>query len=159
MKVRVGTGFDVHPLVAGRPLILGGVRLDHPRGLAGHSDADVLAHAVADALLGAAGLGDLGRHFPPGDARTAGADSLGLLTQVGKLVAAQGWVIGNVDATVIAERPRLAPHLDAMRENLARAMGVPVEDVSVKAKTSETLGYVGREEGIAVHAVALIQRP
>lgn len=158
MKVRVGTGFDVHPLVAGRPLILGGVRLNHPRGLAGHSDADVLAHAVSDALLGAAGLGDLGRHFPPGDPRYAGADSLGLLTQVGALVAAQGWAIGNVDATVIAEAPRLAPHLDAMRANLARALGVPVEDVSVKAKTSEKLGYVGREEGIAAQAVALIQR-
>jgi 2-C-methyl-D-erythritol 2,4-cyclodiphosphate synthase len=159
MNVRVGTGFDVHPLVAGRPLILGGVRLEHPRGLAGHSDADVLAHAVADALLGAAGLGDLGRHFPPGDARYAGADSLGLLAQVRALVAAQGWSIGNVDATVIAEAPRLAPHLDAMRANLARALGVPLADVSVKAKTSEKLGYVGREEGIAAQAVALIQRP
>lgn len=159
MNVRVGTGFDVHPLVAGRPLILGGVRLEHPRGLAGHSDADVLAHAVADALLGAAGLGDLGRHFPPGDARYAGADSLGLLSRVRALVAAQGWAIGNVDATVIAEAPRLAPHLDAMRANLARALGVPLADVSVKAKTSEKLGYVGREEGIAAQAVALIQRP
>jgi len=158
MKVRVGTGFDVHPLVAGRPLILGGVRLDHPRGLAGHSDADVLAHAVADALLGAAGLGDLGRHFPPGDPRYSGADSLGLLTQVGGLITAQGWTIGNVDATVIAEQPRLAPHLDAMAANLARALGVPAGDVSVKAKTSETLGALGREEGIAAQAVALLQR-
>jgi len=158
MQVRVGTGFDVHPLAAGRPLILGGVRIAHPRGLAGDSDADVLAHAVSDALLGAAGLGDLGTHFPPGDPRYAGADSLGLLTQVCELIKGRGWRLGNVDATVIAERPRLAPHLDAMRTNLARALGVPPDAVSVKAKTSEKLGYVGREEGIAAQAVALIQR-
>ena len=158
MQVRVGTGFDVHPLAAGRPLILGGVRIAHPRGLAGDSDADVLAHAVSDALLGAAGLGDLGTHFPPGDPRYAGADSLGLLTQVCALIKGRGWRLGNVDATVIAERPRLAPHLGAMRTNLARALGVPPDAVSVKAKTSDKLGYVGREEGIAAQAVALIQR-
>lgn len=158
MQVRVGTGFDVHPLAEGRPLILGGVRIAHPRGLSGHSDADVLAHAVSDALLGAAGLGDLGMHFPPGDPRYAGADSLGLLVQVRTMIQARGWSIGNVDATVMAERPRLAPHLDAMRTNLARALGVPVDTVSVKAKTGEKLGYVGREEGIAAQAVALIQR-
>ncbi len=158
MQVRVGTGFDVHPLVEGRPLILGGVRIAHSRGLSGHSDADVLAHAVSDALLGAAGLGDLGMHFPPDDPRYAGADSLSLLSQVCTRIQARGWNVGNVDATVIAERPRLAPHLDAMRANLARVLGVSVDTVSVKAKTSEKLGYVGREEGIAAQAVALIQR-
>jgi 2-C-methyl-D-erythritol 2,4-cyclodiphosphate synthase len=157
MKVRVGTGFDVHPLVEGRALILGGVRLEHPRGLSGHSDADVLAHAVSDALLGAAGLGDLGQHFPPGDPRYAGADSLGLLARVHTLLQAKGWRIGNIDATVIAERPRLSPYLAAMQANLARALGIPAEDVSVKAKTSEKLGHLGREEGIAAQAVALIE--
>lgn len=156
MKVRIGTGFDVHPLVEGRPLILGGVRLDHPRGLAGHSDADVLAHALADALLGAAALGDLGEHFPPGDPATAGANSLALLERVVKLVRAQGWRVGNADCTVIAERPKVAPHRDAMRKNLARALGVPLADVSVKATTTERLGFTGREEGIAAQAVVLI---
>ncbi len=159
MKVRVGAGFDVHPLVEGRPLILGGVRLDHPRGLAGHSDADVLAHAVADALLGAAALGDLGQHFPPGDPTTAGADSLGLLGRVVELVRAQGWRVGNVDCTVIAERPKVAPHREAMRENLARALGIPLANVSVKATTTERLGFTGREEGIAAQAVVLIVGP
>jgi 2-C-methyl-D-erythritol 2,4-cyclodiphosphate synthase len=156
VKVRIGTGFDVHPLVEGRPLILGGVRLDHPRGLAGHSDADVLAHALADALLGAAALGDLGEHFPPGDPATAGANSLALLERVVKLVRAQGWRVGNADCTVIAERPKVAPHRDAMRKNLARALGVPLADVSVKATTTERLGFTGREEGIAAQAVVLI---
>jgi len=159
MKVRVGAGFDVHPLVEGRPLILGGVRLDHSRGLAGHSDADVLAHAVADALLGAAALGDLGQYFPPGDPNTAGADSLELLGQVATLVRERGWRVGNVDCTVIAERPKVAPHRDAMRENLARALGIPFADVSVKATTTERLGFTGREEGIAAQAVVLILGP
>jgi 2-C-methyl-D-erythritol 2,4-cyclodiphosphate synthase len=158
MKLRVGQGFDVHPLAAGRPLILGGVRIEHPRGLAGHSDADVLAHAVSDALLGAAGLGDLGQHFPPGDPRYAGADSLALLGSVVALVTGAGWRIANVDATVIAERPRLLPHVPAMRANLAKILGVAVDDVSVKAKTADKLGALGREEGIAAQAVALLQR-
>lgn len=156
MKVRVGAGFDVHPLVEGRPLILGGVRLEHPRGLAGHSDADVLAHAVADALLGAAGLGDLGEHFPPGAPSTAGADSLVLLERVGQMVRERGWRVGNVDCTVIAERPKVAPHREAMRANLARALGIAAADVSVKATTTERLGFTGREEGIAAQAVVLI---
>ena len=158
MKVLVGTGFDVHPLVEGRRLILGGVHIEHPKGLAGHSDADALAHAVSDALLGAAGLGDLGRHFPPDDPRYAGADSLVLLAEVRRMIAERGWRIGNVDATVVAERPRLATHVEAMRANLARALGVALDDVSVKAKTNEKLGHLGREEGIAVQAVALIER-
>ena len=156
MKVRVGAGFDVHPLVEGRPLILGGVRLEHPRGLAGHSDADVLAHAVADALLGAAGLGDLGEHFPTGAPSTAGADSLVLLERVGQMVRERGWRVGNVDCTVIAERPKVAPHREAMRANLARALGIAAADVSVKATTTERLGFTGREEGIAAQAVVLI---
>ncbi len=156
--VRVGTGFDVHPLVEGRPLILGGVRIAHARGLSGHSDADVVAHAVADALLGAAALGDLGQHFPPGDPRYAGADSLKLLERVRELLRERGWNVGNVDCTVIAEQPRIAPHRDAMRANLARALGVAVEEVSVKATTTERLGFTGREEGIAAQAVVLIQR-
>ena len=153
---RVGTGFDVHPFAKGRPLILGGVHIAHPRGLAGHSDADVVAHAVADALLGAAALGDLGEHFPSRDPRYAGADSLELLAQVVQRIGERGWRVGNVDCTVIAEWPKLAPHRDAMRANLARVLGVPLADVSVKATTTEKLGFTGREEGIAAHASALI---
>jgi 2-C-methyl-D-erythritol 2,4-cyclodiphosphate synthase len=158
METRVGSGFDVHPLVEGRALILGGVHIDHSRGLSGHSDADVVAHAIADALLGAAALGDLGQHFPPGDPHYAGADSLMLLERVAETIRKRGWQIGNVDCTVIAEQPRISPHREAMRANLARVLGIGTECVSVKATTTERLGFTGREEGIAAQAVALIHR-
>ena len=154
---RVGQGFDVHPWSdeAGRPLVLGGVVLPGERGLAGHSDADVVAHAVADALLGAAGLGDIGTHFPDTDSRWRGADSLTLLGHVVGLVQAEGWSIGNVDTTVVLEAPKLAPHKAAMEERLAEVLGAPV---SVKAKRSEGLGALGRGEGAACFAVALLFR-
>lgn len=154
--IRVGQGFDVHAFADGRRLILGGVPIEHPRGLAGHSDADVLAHAVTDALLGAAALGDLGRHFPDSDPAWKDADSLDLLRRVTARAAEAGWRPVNVDATVIAEAPRLAPHIDVMRGNLADALGLPRERVGVKATTSERLGFTGREEGIAALAVVLV---
>lgn len=156
--LRIGTGFDVHALVAGRPLVIGGVAIPHPLGLEGHSDADVLLHAVADALLGALALGDLGQWFPPGDPATAGADSAGLLGQVVRRVTEAGWHTANVDATVVAQQPRLAPHVPAMRANLAGILGVEVDRVSVKATTTEHLGFTGREEGIAAQAVVLLER-
>ena len=157
MSVRVGQGFDVHPWSddPGRRLVLGGVVLEGERGLAGHSDADVVAHAVADALLGAAGLGDIGAHFPDTDSRWRGADSLTLLAQVVGLVRAEGWSVGNVDTTVILEAPRLAPHKAAMEERLAGVVGAPV---SVKAKRAEGLGALGRGEGVACFAVAVLER-
>jgi 2-C-methyl-D-erythritol 2,4-cyclodiphosphate synthase len=154
--MRIGTGFDVHALVPGRALILGGVTIPHPRGLAGHSDADVLLHAIADALLGALALGDLGVHFPDSDARWKGADSRALLRHVASLVAGLGWDIGNVDATVIAQAPRLAPFVAAMRANIAADLGCDPARVSVKATTTERLGFTGREEGIAAQAVVLL---
>lgn len=154
--MRIGHGYDVHKLVPGRDLILGGVKLDHPTGLLGHSDADVLTHAVMDALLGAAALGDIGQMFPDNDPQYAGADSLALLEQVTARLHAAGFRVGNVDATVIAQRPKLAAHIPQMRENLARAMGVDLGQVSVKATTEERLGFTGREEGIAAHAVVTI---
>jgi 2-C-methyl-D-erythritol 2,4-cyclodiphosphate synthase len=154
--MRIGTGFDVHALVPGRALILGGVTIPHPRGLAGHSDADVLLHAIADALLGALALGDLGVHFPDSDARWKGADSRALLRHVASLVAGLGWDIGNVDATVIAQAPRLAPFVAAMRANVAADLGCDPARVSVKATTTERLGFTGREEGIAAQAVVLL---
>jgi 2-C-methyl-D-erythritol 2,4-cyclodiphosphate synthase len=157
VNVRVGQGFDVHPWSdeAGRPLVLGGVVIPGERGLAGHSDADVVAHAAADALLGAAGLGDIGTHFPDTDSRWRGADSLTLLGHVVALVRAQGWSIGNVDTTVVLEAPKLAPHRAAMEERLAGVVGAPV---SVKAKRSEGLGALGRGEGAACFAVAVLVR-
>ena len=155
--MRIGHGYDVHKLVPGRDLILGGVKLDHELGLLGHSDADVLAHAVMDALLGAAALGDIGQMFPDSDPRYAGADSLALLERVTARLNAAGYRVGNVDATVIAQKPKLAPHIPQMRENLARAMGVDPGRVSVKATTEERLGFTGREEGVAAHAVALVE--
>ena len=154
--LRIGHGYDVHRLVEGRRLILGGVEVPHTLGLLGHSDADVLTHAVMDALLGAAGLGDIGRHFPDTDPAYAGADSLKLLDYVVELLEAQGWKVGNVDATILAQRPKLAPHLEQMRENLAARMKVEPEQVNVKATTEEKLGFTGAEEGIAAHAVALL---
>ncbi len=156
--LRIGHGYDVHRLVEGRRLILGGVEVPHTLGLLGHSDADVLTHAVMDALLGAAGLGDIGRHFPDTDPAYAGADSLKLLDYVVELLEAQGWKVGNVDATILAQRPKLAPHLEQMRENLAARMKVKPEQVNVKATTEEKLGFTGAEEGIAAHAVCLLER-
>ncbi len=156
--MRTGIGFDTHRLVEGRRLILGGVAIPHPLGLLGHSDADVLTHAIMDALLGAAADGDIGQHFPDTDPKWAGADSLALLRAVVARLAAHGWRVGNVDATVLAERPKLAPHIPAMRQRLADAMGLPADAVSVKATTVEGLGAIGRREGISALATALIER-
>ena len=160
MQLRIGNGYDIHRLVPGRPLIIGGVKLDHPDGLGldGHSDADVLVHALMDALLGALALGDIGKYFPPDDPRWKGADSLMLLEQVVALVSDRGWQILNVDAVVVAERPKLKPHIDLMRSNLAQRLGVDLEAVGVKATTNEGLGPEGREEGISSQAVAMLQQ-
>ena len=156
--LRIGHGYDVHRLVEGRRLILGGVEVPHTLGLLGHSDADVLTHAVMDALLGAAGLGDIGRHFPDTDPAYAGADSLKLLDHVVELLGARGWQVGNVDATILAQRPKLAPYLEQMRENLAARMKAELEQVNVKDTTEEKLGFTGAEEGVAAHAVCLLER-
>jgi 2-C-methyl-D-erythritol 2,4-cyclodiphosphate synthase len=156
MSTRTGIGWDSHRLVEGRPLIIGGVDIPHDRGLEGHSDADVLTHAVMDALLGAAGLGDIGQHFPDTDGAYKDADSVALLREVVDRVAAAGWRVVNVDATVLMERPKLAPHRDAIRAVLAEALGVPPRDVGVKASTGEGMGFVGRGEGVAALAVATV---
>lgn len=156
--MRIGNGFDVHALVAGRPLVLGGVVIAHERGLAGHSDADVLLHAVCDAILGALALGDIGLHFPDTDARWKDADSRALLRHVAALASARGWHIGNLDVTVIAEAPKLAPHVPAMRANLAGDLACDVGAISVKATTTERLGFAGRGEGIAALATVLLVR-
>lgn len=153
---RIGQGSDVHALVPGRPLRIGGVELAHPRGALGHSDADVLLHAVTDALLGAAGLGDIGMHFPDTDARWRGADSARMLAEVARRVRADGWQIVNIDSTISAQAPRLAAHVRQMAENIARATGIAAAQVNVKAKTGERLGYIGRGEGIAAQAIALL---
>jgi len=155
-NIRIGNGFDVHALVAGRPLVLGGVAIPHERGLAGHSDADVLLHAACDAILGALALGDIGMHFPDTDARWKDADSRVLLRQVVALASARGWRIGNLDVTVIAEAPKLAPHVPAMRANLAGDLACGIGDISVKATTTERLGFAGRGEGIAALATVLL---
>ncbi len=155
---RTGIGFDAHRFAEGRALVLGGVRIDHPRGLAGWSDADALLHAIADAVLGAAALGDIGRHFPPDDPEWQGADSRALLAAAVALAAREGWTVANVDATVLAEAPRIAPHVEAMRSAIAAACGVDATVVSVKATTMEGMGFVGREEGIAAMAVATLAR-
>ena len=154
--MRIGHGYDVHRLVEGRKLILGGVEIPWEKGLLGHSDADVLAHAVMDALLGAAALGDIGLHFPDTDPRWKGADSLMLLRHVAALLEEHGLRIGNIDATILAQAPKLRPHIDAMRERLAAACGIPMDRVSVKATTEEGLGFTGSGEGIAAHAVCLL---
>ena len=161
MQMRIGNGYDIHRLVRGRPLILGGVTLDHPDGLGldGHSDADVLVHAVMDALLGALSLGDIGKYFPPTDPQWKGADSLQLLEQVVALVSQRGWQVVNVDAVVIAERPKLKPHIEAMRGNIASRIGLAADNVGVKATTNERLGPEGREEGISCQAVVLLGQP
>lgn len=154
--IRMGTGFDVHRLTQGRKLILGGVEIPHSLGLEGHSDADVLAHAIADAFLGAAALGDIGVHFPPDNPDFAGADSIKLLEEVIALLKNKGWVPGNVDATILAEKPKLQGHIPQMRANLSAATGLAKEAVSVKATTTEGLGFAGREEGMAAQAVVTI---
>ena len=155
--MRIGHGYDVHRLVPGRKLILGGVEIPWDRGLDGHSDADVLTHAVMDALLGAAAMGDIGKLFPDNDDRYLGADSLMLLSEVVSRLHAAGYRVGNVDATILAQKPKLAPHIDAMREKLAEKLAVDASRVSVKATTEERLGFTGREEGIAAHAVCLLE--
>ena len=157
-KIRIGHGYDVHRLVEDRKLILGGVEIPFERGLLGHSDADVLLHAISDALLGAVALGDIGKHFPDTDPRYAGADSMLLLKEVVRLVRNEGYQVGNLDATILCQRPKLARFIAAMRENIAACCEIPVSDVSVKATTKEKLGFTGSGEGIAVHAVALLER-
>jgi 2-C-methyl-D-erythritol 2,4-cyclodiphosphate synthase len=156
MTIRIGNGYDIHRLVENRPLILGGVTIPHDRGLDGHSDADVLTHAIMDALLGALSLGDIGRYFPPEDPQWAGADSLKLLAQVDGMVRERGWMIGNIDSVIVAERPKLKPHIEAMRSRLAATLQLAPDQVGVKATTNEKLGPTGRQEGIAVYAVALL---
>ncbi|MBU6501508.1 MAG: 2-C-methyl-D-erythritol 2,4-cyclodiphosphate synthase [Burkholderiales bacterium] len=156
MRFRIGEGWDTHALVAGRKLIIGGVEIAHPMGLLGHSDADVLLHAITDALLGAAALGDIGTHFPDTDARFAGADSLTLLAEAARLVRERGWQIGNIDSTVIAQAPRLMPHIAAMRARIAGGLGLAPDQVNVKAKTAEKMGPVGQGLGIEARAVALL---
>jgi 2-C-methyl-D-erythritol 2,4-cyclodiphosphate synthase len=156
--IRVGEGWDVHQLVAGRKLILGGIEIPHATGLLGHSDADVLLHAITDALLGAAGLGDIGRHFPDPDAQFRGADSAALLAEAARRVRAAGWQIGNVDSTVIAQAPKLAPHIPAMCARIAAALEVAPDQVNVKAKTAEKLGPVGEGRAMEARAVALLHR-
>jgi len=156
MSVRIGNGFDVHAFASGRPLIIGGVTIAQDRGLAGHSDADVLLHAIADAILGALAQGDLGRHFPDSDPRWKGADSRRILRDVAAMMSAQRHSIANVDATVVAQAPKLAPFVDAMRANIANDLGCDVSRVSVKATTTERLGFAGREEGIAALATVLL---
>ena len=155
--MRIGHGYDVHRLVEGRKLILGGVTVPYEKGLLGHSDADVLTHALMDALLGAAALGDIGRHFPDSDPRYAGADSLLLLAAVMALLEEAGLCVGNVDCTILAQRPKLAPYIPEMRRKLAEVMGLPLERVSVKATTEEGLGFTGEGQGIAAHALALLE--
>jgi 2-C-methyl-D-erythritol 2,4-cyclodiphosphate synthase len=155
--IRIGEGYDVHALVPGRALILGGVRIAHHQGLLGHSDADVLLHAITDALLGAAGLGDIGEHFPDTEARFQGADSAELLRQAWRAVQQQGWTLGNVDCTVIAQSPKLAPYRKAMQQRIAELLDAEPAQVNVKGKTTERLGFVGRGEGIAASAVCLLQ--
>ena len=155
--IRIGHGYDVHRLTEGRPLILGGVTIPYERGLLGHSDADVLAHAVMDALLGAAAMGDIGKLFPDSDDRYLGADSMELLREVQRRLTAAGYRLGNLDATILAQRPKLAPYIDTMRQKLADALQTKPANISVKATTEEHLGFTGRQEGIAAHAVCLLE--
>lgn len=156
MNIRIGNGYDIHRLVTGRPLILGGVEIAHTVGLLGHSDADVLTHAIMDAMLGALSLGDIGHYFPPTDPQWQGANSLKLLEQVNQLIIDKGWRINNIDSVIVAEKPKMKPHLSAMRAKLAETLKINPEQVGIKATTNEQLGPVGREEGIAVYAVVLL---
>ncbi len=155
--MRIGTGYDVHKLAEGLPLWLGGVEVPHTHGLVGHSDADVLLHAICDALLGAAALGDIGKHFPDTDPQYKGISSIKLLAHVGQLLRKKGYTIVNIDSTIVAQRPKLAPYITQMRRNIANTLGVDIENISVKATTTEHLGFEGREEGISSQAVALIE--
>lgn len=155
-NLRIGNGYDIHQLSVNRRLILGGVEIPHELGLLGHSDADVLTHAIMDAMLGALALGDIGLYFPPNDPQWAGADSLVLLSKVNQLIGDRGWQIGNIDSVVVAERPKLKPHITAMRDRLANVLQIPTDCIGIKATTNEKLGPVGREEGIAAHAVVLL---
>lgn len=154
--MRVGMGYDVHRLVEDRELIVGGVKIPHSLGLLGHSDADVLLHAVMDALLGAAGLGDIGKHFPDTDAQYAGISSLKLLYRVGELIAEKGYVVGNIDATIIAQKPKMRPHIAQMEQNIAQALGIDAGQVNVKATTEEGLGFTGEEQGISAQAICAL---
>jgi 2-C-methyl-D-erythritol 2,4-cyclodiphosphate synthase len=156
MNIRIGNGYDLHRLVSDRKLILGGIEIPYEKGLLGHSDADVLTHAIMDAMLGALALGDIGHYFPPTDPKWAGADSIMLLQQVQELIGAQGWRVNNLDSMVIAEAPKLKPHIKAMRDRLAQAMNLPIDCVSVKATTNEGMDAIGQKEAIAVHAVVLL---
>jgi 2-C-methyl-D-erythritol 2,4-cyclodiphosphate synthase len=156
MNIRIGNGYDIHRLVSDRALILGGIQIPHELGLLGHSDADVLTHAIMDAMLGALSLGDIGHYFPPSDPQWAGANSLLLLTQVHQLIREQGWQIGNIDSVVVAERPKLKPHINKMREKLATVLELQPNQIGIKATTNEKLGPEGREEGICAYAVVLL---
>ena len=158
MKIKVGFGFDVHQLAANRPFIMGGVNLEHHSGAFGHSDADVLVHAICDALLGAANLRDIGFHFSNTDERWKGISSLILLTECVSLLKEKGWIIGNVDAMLCLEAPKINPHIPQMKENIAAAAGISEEDISIKATTNETMGFVGRQEGVVAYAVCLIEK-
>lgn len=155
-RPRIGHGYDVHALSPGLPLILGGIRIEHTKGCVAHSDGDVLLHAICDALLGAASLGDIGLHFPDTSAEFKGIDSLVLLERVGKLLTEKGFGIGNIDSTLLLQQPKIKPYIEQMRSRIASTLGIPVGDVSVKATTTEHLGFEGREEGISAHAVAII---
>jgi 2-C-methyl-D-erythritol 2,4-cyclodiphosphate synthase len=158
-RFRVGEGWDTHALVEGRKLILGGIDIPHTHGLLGHSDADALCHAITDALLGGAALGDIGRHFPDTDPQFQGADSVALLTEAARRVRVAGWQIANVDSTIVAQAPKMAPHIQAMRQRLATALGIQLDQVNVKAKTAEKMGPVGRHESIETRAVCLLFKP
>jgi 2-C-methyl-D-erythritol 2,4-cyclodiphosphate synthase len=156
MDLRIGNGYDIHQLVPDRPLILGGIAIPHSLGLLGHSDADALTHAIMDALLGALSLGDIGHYFPPTDPQWAGADSQKLLIQVHELIQSQGWRIGNLDTVIVAERPKIKPHIEAMRDRLAHSLQIAPHQIGIKATTNEKMDAIGREEGIAAYAVALL---
>lgn len=158
MNIRIGNGYDIHRLVSGRPLILGGVTVPHEKGLLGHSDADVLTHAIMDSMLGALSLGDIGVYFPPSDPQWSGADSLELLTQVNQLIQDRGWQIANLDTVIIAERPKLKPHIEAMKTQISNVLTVATDQIGIKATTNEELGPTGRQEGIAAYAVALLSK-
>ncbi|MFZ4261755.1 2-C-methyl-D-erythritol 2,4-cyclodiphosphate synthase [Sphingobacterium sp. HJSM2_6] len=158
MKIKVGFGFDVHQMKEGHPFVLGGVTLDHHAGAFGHSDADVLAHAICDAILGAANLEDIGYHFPNTDDRWKGANSLHLLSHCVKLIQDKGWALGNIDAMLCLEAPKIKPYISQMKENLAAAAGIDLDDISIKATTNETMGFIGREEGVVAYAVCLIEK-
>jgi len=157
--MRIGHGYDVHRLVEGKKLIMGGVDIPYEKGLLGHSDADVLLHAIADALLGALAMGDIGKHFPDTDPAFKGADSMKLLAQVVGLISTKGYVVGNLDATIIAQKPKMAPHIQAMRENIAQVCSVDIDRINIKATTEEGLGFTGTGEGISAHAVVLLTTP